>query len=346
MKLLIAGYYGFGNEGDELLLASLLHALAGQGHAITVLSRAPEATTARHGVRATDRWNPGSWLREIHAADALVFGGGGLIQDLSGPFTPAYYLGLLATARFFKKRTILLGQGVGPLSRALNRSLACRVLRQVDGVVARDPESYSAFLALGVPAGRAVQGADLAWLLPWPEMKRRPARPEWGVCLRADWLAHQPPAWLPSLRTLAESQGRGLRFIALGDRGDQMLLDRLRRDPSYAGYGFAGADVAEAGERFARLEWVISMRYHGLVLAAQSGAFVLGWGRDRKLGSLLAEMKQPLLNEASPDFAKVWERRDVWREHMKQSLPNLRQRARLGLAEGLRLLMDLPRAQD
>ena len=56
-KILIAGYYGFGNLGDEAILAALAQALLQRipGCRITVVSGDPERTQAQHpSVSAVD----------------------------------------------------------------------------------------------------------------------------------------------------------------------------------------------------------------------------------------------------------------------------------------------------
>lgn len=52
MRVLVSGYYGFGNLGDEALLAGLLGGLKEQGHTPVVLSGDPKATEEQHGVEA------------------------------------------------------------------------------------------------------------------------------------------------------------------------------------------------------------------------------------------------------------------------------------------------------
>ena len=53
VKLLVSGYYGFGNLGDEALLAGMLGGLPGAQ--VTVLSGQPEATQTLHNVGAVHR---------------------------------------------------------------------------------------------------------------------------------------------------------------------------------------------------------------------------------------------------------------------------------------------------
>ena len=65
MRLLISGYAGAGNAGDEAILGGLLRTLrtltsaTGQpAHAITVISSDPAQTERLHGVAAVPRLAP------------------------------------------------------------------------------------------------------------------------------------------------------------------------------------------------------------------------------------------------------------------------------------------------
>lgn len=296
MNILISGYYGFGNEGDELILEGMLHALAPWRRKIMVLSRRPQATQARHGVAAVSRWRPDVLWRELRRCQVLISGGGGLVQDVSGPFSPAYYLGLMAWAQRLGKRTVAWGQGFVPLAWAFNRRLARRVLGRADLVIPRDLESAAWCLEQGLASGGMQAGSDLVWLRP-----RRPGRAGkvWAICLRADWLNFDPPAWLAEILALAKACGRSVRFVALGNRGDQELLARLRREPAFRKCAFV-SEWRRPESIFAGAELVLSQRYHGLILGSQAGAVVTGFGQDPKIARLLRDLGQPAFDASQP----------------------------------------------
>ncbi|MEW6517725.1 MAG: polysaccharide pyruvyl transferase CsaB [candidate division FCPU426 bacterium] len=328
MTILVSGYYGFGNEGDELILEGLLHALAPWRGQITVLSQDPRATEARHGVRAASRWQPVALWRELQACRVFISGGGGLVQDVSGPFSPAYYLGLLDWARRLGKRTIVWGQGFIPLRWAGNRWLAKQVLRRADLVIPRDPESSAWCLEQGLEPARVQTGGDLVWLRPW--QKDRSGK-TWVICLRADWLKYKVPSWLEEILIFARAAGRNLRFVALGNRGDGELLERLRRRAAFHDCEFIAASEG-AVRWFADAELVISQRYHGLVLGAQAGAVVTGFGQDPKLARLLQELGQMELEpgKAGATLRRILRQRNGLRAGLKKRLKPLREASRLG----------------
>ena len=58
MKILLSGYYGFDNAGDDAVLFAIVQALREmvKDGKITVLSNQPEKTAKEFGVNAVNRW--------------------------------------------------------------------------------------------------------------------------------------------------------------------------------------------------------------------------------------------------------------------------------------------------
>ena len=75
-KVLIAGYYGFGNLGDDLLLKAIVQEIrqADPEGEITALSARPAETGRVFGVRAICRTDPLGLLRELRRCGLLLFG--------------------------------------------------------------------------------------------------------------------------------------------------------------------------------------------------------------------------------------------------------------------------------
>ncbi|HAG06972.1 MAG TPA: hypothetical protein DCL13_02195, partial [Peptococcaceae bacterium] len=94
-KIIISGYYGFKNSGDEAMLYAIIDALRARipGVELVVLSHRPRETAAEFGVRAVPRWSPFHLWRELGTADLLVSGGGGPPPPHPCPLTPPLYPG-------------------------------------------------------------------------------------------------------------------------------------------------------------------------------------------------------------------------------------------------------------
>ena len=82
-NILISGYYGFNNIGDESILRTVIDNLREKlpDVEITVLSQSPAQTAEKYGVKAARRMNLWDILRSVRRCDMLLSGGGSLLQD-------------------------------------------------------------------------------------------------------------------------------------------------------------------------------------------------------------------------------------------------------------------------
>src|ERR1700737_4651487 len=85
-RVFISGYYGFGNTGDEAILASIIeHLRAVQPDvAIHVASGNPAQTEKQHCIDAIFGKNLIAVLEGIRFSDLVIIGGGGLFHDYWG----------------------------------------------------------------------------------------------------------------------------------------------------------------------------------------------------------------------------------------------------------------------
>lgn len=99
-RLVISGYYGFGNAGDEAMLAAILEAILEvvPDADITVISGNPGHTAANHGVKAIGRFDMFGILNAIGRCDLLISGGGSLLQDVTSKRSLYYYLSIITLA--------------------------------------------------------------------------------------------------------------------------------------------------------------------------------------------------------------------------------------------------------
>ncbi len=105
-KVVLSGYFGFGNAGDEAILAAEVAALRQliPQVEITVLSGNPRKTAATYNVEAEPRGNLWALCRALRRADLLISGGGSLLQDITSNRSIPYYLGVMALAKLMGKK--------------------------------------------------------------------------------------------------------------------------------------------------------------------------------------------------------------------------------------------------
>ncbi|HET8984706.1 MAG TPA: polysaccharide pyruvyl transferase CsaB [Trueperaceae bacterium] len=291
MKVVISGYYGFGNLGDEALLSGLTQGLVSRGHEPVVLSGDPAATTALHGVGSRHRTR--GLTGAILGADALVSGGGGLLQDGTSSRSLRYYLGVIRLARLLGRPAIVYGQSLGPLSDS-GRARVAAALRGVP-LLLRDEPSRVLAASLGAHA-RLV--ADPALLLPAPS-----ALPS---------LEPRPVVLVPrgGQQTLNGSLERlAARLVAAGRTVKVVSFHPAEDDQSVARLVAAVPAVSsvpvrtpiEALEAFVRASYVVSVRLHGCILAAVAGVGFAGLSYDRKVAGFLVQAGAPSFEPPADD---------------------------------------------
>ncbi|MFI3251368.1 MAG: glycosyltransferase, partial [Eubacteriales bacterium] len=153
-KVVISGYYGFENAGDDAILQSIHHqinsATQKEQVEITVLSNNPRATTEHYGLTAVHRLHIPAVIRAISASDALLSGGGSLIQDRTSTRSLLYYLSIISLADHLRKPIMLYANGIGPVDKPYNRKRVKKVLDRATVITLRDQDSANELAAIGV----------------------------------------------------------------------------------------------------------------------------------------------------------------------------------------------------
>lgn len=173
--IVISGYYGFKNSGDEAVLKSILTALEEQGKAAgimiepVVLSIDPEWTSKMYGVRSVHRMQLGEVRRAIKESDGLISGGGSLLQDATSPKTIPYYLAIIKMAQWLRKPTFVYAQGVGPVNRKIFNPMIRSVFRKCSYISVRDVQSGELLQSMGIRAEDIHVVPDPVMGLPLPE---------------------------------------------------------------------------------------------------------------------------------------------------------------------------------
>jgi polysaccharide pyruvyl transferase WcaK-like protein len=199
VRIYLAGGWGYGNKGDNAILACMLRTFESRfpGFELTLTSYSAHEVRAQHGlpsVRSLDSllgtrlgrgvrglsvalWRRfgAPWLltpalrrhdRLIAGADAVVLGGGGYFNDKLPGMLLAIEVTLLMAERAGTP-AVVYGQTLGPFDRTLDHRLrAC--LRSVAAIAHRDVQSEVAARLAGLPAGRIRLTADEANLTPPP----------------------------------------------------------------------------------------------------------------------------------------------------------------------------------
>ena len=125
MKLILFGYYGYRNVGDEQLLDESVRLLKNIANNLDFI-----VATGNYSLPfpTFSRWNLFDWFRHLIRADALIFGGGSVFQSRSSFGSLLIYLMVVCLARLFRCRVLLLSHGWGPFKFRWHQRLAVWVL--------------------------------------------------------------------------------------------------------------------------------------------------------------------------------------------------------------------------
>lgn len=306
-KVVISGYYGFGNSGDEAMLFAIISQLKHRipGLDIVVLSQRPDDTAREFGVRAVPRRAFGPIWRELGNADLLLSGGGSLFQDVTSPRNVIYYAGVILMAWLRRKKICLYGQGIGPLNLPLSRFLVRSVVRMADLVTLRDRGSLIELEAMGVKRPVQVTADPVLALEAEPEGCKRgrvllqeagaPEGPLLGVSLRRWPDVGAVSGAVAGLADTMTSQGWRVVLVPL-QPDDTEILGRLKkqmRSPAVVLDNVKGfRDLLAVSACF---DLCLGMRLHFLIFTVMSGVPAVGLGYDPKVERFMSEVGLPTL---------------------------------------------------
>ncbi len=347
-RFLLSGYYGFGNLGDEALLAIMIGALRSRHAdcAIDVLSGNPHATAVTYGVESTARADVRAVRRAVAAADVVVSGGGGLLQNATSLRSLLYYAGIIRMAVRAKKPTMIFAQSIGPLDfwgKAVVRQLCSGVSR----ATVRDERSRMLLEPL-VPGTPVELTADPVFLFEPGEAPLNleaeglgPASDPLVIVSVRRWSGAERTAvaLAAAVDRLTDAYGARVAFLPLGGAGDAEIstvaIRRCRTSPVL----LPAYSLAQAAQVIARARLVIGMRLHSLIIAARLGVPFTALPYDPKVSALLEDLNYPLGplfipggdvpggDEIERRIDAVWSRRDELAAHLRAAGPEVRRLA-------------------
>jgi len=137
LKVLLIGYYGYGNFGDELMRLSIedFFSKFKIDYATALPKRVSRDTVSRFSLF--------EMIDAILDSDMLIYGGGGLFQDVTSTRSFLYYASVIRLSLILGKPAILFGNSLGPVKKPINRHILRSILKNKKiHVFARDIVSY------------------------------------------------------------------------------------------------------------------------------------------------------------------------------------------------------------
>ena len=311
MKIVISGYYGFNNAGDEAVLESIVNGLKQRYPAasLVVLSNSPQETAANYRLASIYRYDFAEIVKHLRACDLLISGGGTLLQDVTSSHSLFYYLFIIILAKIMGKKVMIFGQGFGPIRGRLNRFITRSVLNRVGLITLRDEDSVHMIKKMGVHRPPIYQTADPTYLLETADstigkdiLKQEGIPTErqlLGVAIRP--LVHRGAIEKKTFAALAESidhfcQKHGFQPLFIPFHGEvdneaaAIVIGQMKTKAYSLSHHWKSNELLPL---ISQLDLMLGMRLHALIFAALQSVPLLGLSYDPKVEAFMRLVRQP-----------------------------------------------------
>jgi len=303
--VLLHGYFGFDNAGDEAILAGSLGLLRSQAAdwRPVVASGNPIRTEAVHNVEAVARSRLPSVLKGLKRDDRFLLAGGGLLQDATSLRSLLAYLEPMRRAG--RNRAAIWAVGVGPLSptgRAMVRAFGAPARS-----VLRDEASLTTLVEFGYPRDSLALGADAAFTLP-PHPKAA-SRGEIGLAVRPDRRIDAVALGLQTVAGAAKA-GFSVRLLPFRPEEDGPVCEEIaRRAGGQARLAELPRTPAEIPEALSDLVAIVAERLHALILGSLASVPAICIAYDPKVALHAAMLGAPVV---APDEIRDFVSGERW----------------------------------
>lgn len=294
-KVVLSGYYGFDNFGDEAILQVLVNNLKNIGADITVFSRNPKKTSQIYDVKSVFMFNIFGIIKNISKTDVVISGGGSLLQDVTSIRSLFYYLVIIFVSILFCKRVIIFAQGIGPIKHKFAQKITKNLLKKVSLITVRDERSKKLLNEWGLKAqliNDPVWGTNLKTLRPKGKI---------GIQLR-EWKYMNDEFFLSLVKKIAkEFENNEIYIYSLQDKQDKEICLRFENylhieNPKVNTHVFYSMSVNDMINSMRNLEYLIAMRYHAIIIGLKYGIKTLAINYDPKVETLAKFAKIPFIN--------------------------------------------------
>ncbi len=336
INILIAGYYGFYNTGDEAILKSMIDRFRSERKdlTLTVVSGNPNKTSSDYNVVSVHWQDVPAISDAVKRCDLVILGGGGLFHDaydswdnpVEDILTPRhkginYFSCFPILALLHEKPLVLFSLGVGPLITDHGKKLTQLAFENANLASVRDGLSRELLGSLGIDIENVLISPDPAFGLQ-PAFDggntmlskltgENISGPVLGVCLRHWEYEVSPLDWqekvAKALDIFISTTRCKVVFLPfqnppeLNSSNDLLTARRIIKKMQYAKNVHLLSNAASPGliaGIIAQCDVILGMRLHSLIFSIKAGVPAVALSYDEKVDQLMGhfEMKDYLLS--------------------------------------------------
>lgn len=311
MHVIISGYYGFGNSGDEAILSALIQLLKSVDATIqiTVLSVSPAQTEKNHGVKAVDRWNYKEIRRAIRHSDGVISGGGSLLQDETGMRSVPYYTSIMLLSMFYRKPFIVYAHGIGPIHYKRHRWWTRWILSRASLLSVRDSESKHLLQKFGIRRPIEVVPDPVMYFRKKLHLRgeRTPSNRDITVAVRA-WKLHDTyKTKIAKALDFFIEKDYNIVFVPMHGEEDEQVSRAIISKMKHAKAPVLIYNKASFEEKMGLIgksQLLFAMRLHALIFAAANDVPFIGLSYDPKIDAFCKRLDQPIIGTVAGSWTE------------------------------------------
>ena len=304
MKYIVSGYIGFDNFGDEAIAHVLSEKLKKDGaEKVTLISSNPEKTKVLYKVDSCPMLK---FLPALIGSDVLVSGGGSLLQDVTSLKSLIYYLIVIYSALFLRKKVWIYAQGIGPINSKVGQILTKFALKKAEKISVRDQKSQELLKSWGIESELV---KDPIFEL---ELPQNNSKGTVGVQLRKFEGVNDNFLEKLTDEIAKRFSDKKIEVISLQDSIDTEVCEEFAQKLKTKGLNnvevLKELSLNDVFETISNLEYLIAMRFHANVVGIKSGVKTLAINYDPKVEKLAQEYNLPYINLDYKDFSEQFGR--------------------------------------
>lgn len=303
-NIVISGYYGQLNTGDEAILRVLIDRLReyerqeNEDLNVVVLSSRPQLTSSIYNVESVNRKKIWQVVKTLKRCDVFISGGGSLFQNETSNRSLYYYLFQIFIAKLFGKKVFIFSQGIGPIKKWYNILIFKHIIKLADYITVRDYDSFDLLYRLKL-RNKVDLSADPAFLLsPCCEKKVEKLLEKYNIDFSKKTIGIVVRKWKKEkdmtdkiaqiADILIENEGYNVVFIPFQGKWDIIkineIVSKMKTKPYILSENLQPHELLGI---FRHFDLIVGMRLHSLIFAAKMNKRFVGISYDPKIDSFL-----------------------------------------------------------